>query len=137
MAISVRSTLLEAIEALPAQATWEEAFRAVVDTMAADQRASRPAEPTVGVVREPLMEYVVATKRSTGGERSFLVIVERDDDGYYVGSAPALRGCHTQGRTLDALMSNMREAIELSLEGPHEPLPPMQFIGVQQLQVAG
>lgn len=137
MAISVRSALLEAVEALPAQATWEEAFRAVVDTMAADQSTSRPAERAAGVVSEPLMEYVVAAKQGTGGERSFLVIVERDDDGYYVGSAPALRGCHTQGRTLDNLMSNMREAIELSLEGPHEPLPPMQFVGVQQIQVAG
>lgn len=137
MAISVRSTLLEAIEALPAQATWEEAFRAVVDTMAADQSTARPAERAAGVVSEPLMEYVVAAKRGVGDGRSFLVIVERDDDGYYIGSAPALRGCHTQGRTLDDLMANMREAIELWLEGPNEPLPPMQFVGVQQVLIAG
>ncbi|WHZ17966.1 MAG: hypothetical protein OJF55_000115 [Rhodanobacteraceae bacterium] len=28
--------------------------------------------------------------------KNFDVIVERDADGYYVASVPALRGCHTQ-----------------------------------------
>jgi len=32
--------------------------------------------------------------------REFDVIIERDEDGYYVASVPALRGCHTQAKSL-------------------------------------
>ena len=34
------------------------------------------------------------------------VIIERDADGYYVASVPALRGCHTQATSLDELMTS-------------------------------
>lgn len=46
----------------------------------------------------------------------FSVIIERDAEGYYVASVPALRGCHTQAKSLDELMARVREAAELSLE---------------------
>jgi len=48
--------------------------------------------------------------------RQFDVVVERDSEGYFVGSVPALPGCHTQAQSLDDLMSRIREAIELCLE---------------------
>ena len=40
----------------------------------------------------------------------FDVVVERDADGYYIASVPALPGCHTQAKSLDALMLPVREA---------------------------
>ena len=46
----------------------------------------------------------------------FNVVIERDAEGYYVASVPELRGCHTQARSLDKLLSRIREAIELCLE---------------------
>jgi len=46
----------------------------------------------------------------------FSVVIERDEDGYYVASVPELPGCHTQSRTLDELMERIREAVELYLE---------------------
>lgn len=46
----------------------------------------------------------------------FSVVIEKDEDGYYVASVPALRGCHTQAKSLDVLMKRVQEAIELSLE---------------------
>ena len=49
--------------------------------------------------------------------REFSVIIERDGDGYFGASVPALRGCHTQATSLDKLMARMREAVELCLEG--------------------
>jgi predicted RNase H-like HicB family nuclease len=48
--------------------------------------------------------------------RRFTVIIELDEDGYYVGSVLELPGCHTQARTLETLMERIREAIELYLE---------------------
>ena len=47
--------------------------------------------------------------------RQFDVVVERDAEGYFVASVPALPGCHTQARSLDELMARIREAIELCL----------------------
>ena len=44
-----------------------------------------------------------------GGE--YTVVIEKDEDGYYVGSVPVLPDCHTQARTIDQLLERMREAI--------------------------
>jgi predicted RNase H-like HicB family nuclease len=46
----------------------------------------------------------------------FGVVVEKDEDGYYVASVPELPGCHTQGKTLDEIMKRIKEAIEACLE---------------------
>jgi len=48
----------------------------------------------------------------------FAVVIERDEDGYYVADVPALKGCHTQARSLDGLMKRIKEAIELYLNCP-------------------
>ena len=47
---------------------------------------------------------------------NFTVVIEKDEDGYYVGSVLSLKGCHTQGKTIDELLNNIKEAIELYLE---------------------
>ena len=70
----------------------------------------------------------------TAANQEFYVIIERDEDGYYVGEAPQLRACYSQGRTIDELMANIKEAIELCLEESHdEPLP--EFIGFQRVVI--
>ncbi len=43
----------------------------------------------------------------------YTIIIEKDEDGYYVGSVPALPGCHTQGTSIDQLLERMQEAIAL------------------------
>ncbi len=48
--------------------------------------------------------------------KAFKVIIERDEEGYYVASVPELHGCHTQAKSLDVLMDRSREAIELYLD---------------------
>jgi predicted RNase H-like HicB family nuclease len=65
------------------------------------------------------------------------VIVERDEDGYYVASVPALAGCHTQARSLDNLMQRIQEAIAASIEDEEAvATPKLEFIGVQRVTVA-
>lgn len=49
----------------------------------------------------------------------YTILIEKDEDGYYVGSVPALLGCHSQARSIDQLMERMEEAIELWLEVEH------------------
>jgi predicted RNase H-like HicB family nuclease len=66
----------------------------------------------------------------------FSVVVERDEDGYYIVSVPALPGCHTQARTLDELTSRVREAIELYLETEGSKAEgKIELVGVQFIEV--
>ena len=68
--------------------------------------------------------------------RSFDVIVEKDTEGYFVASVPALPGCHTQAKSLDELMERIREAIELCLEVRGDAPEPLDFVGVQRISIA-
>ena len=65
--------------------------------------------------------------------KEFNVVIEKDEDGYFVASVPALRGCYTQAKSLDALMKRIKEAIELCLE-VEDPVS-NQFVGVQRVAV--
>ncbi len=67
-------------------------------------------------------------------ERVFNVLVERDEDGYYVASVVELPGCHTQAKTLDLLSRRIREAVEAYLQVA-EPERGPEYVGVQQLKV--
>ena len=69
-------------------------------------------------------------------KREFYVVIERDEDGYFVGEVPQLRACYAQGRSIDELLENIREVILLCLEelgDEHKILP--EFIGVQKVRV--
>ncbi len=65
--------------------------------------------------------------------QEFNVVIERDADGFFVGSVPALRGCHTQAKSLDVLMRRIREAISLCLD-VEKPVS-NEFVGVQRVAV--
>ena len=49
-------------------------------------------------------------------KNQFKVVIERDEDGYFVASVPALPGCHSQAKTFKELMINIKDAIKLCLE---------------------
>ena len=68
-------------------------------------------------------------------DREFSVVIERDEEGFYVGSVPELPGCHTQAKSLDTLMKRVREAIALCLEVRGEAPVCNEFIGVQRVTV--
>jgi len=51
------------------------------------------------------------------------VFVEKDDDGFYVVECPMLRGCYTQGKTLDEAMRGIHEVIEMCLEEQKDEMP--------------
>jgi predicted RNase H-like HicB family nuclease len=46
----------------------------------------------------------------------YTVILEREEDGGYHASCPTLKGCHSQGDTLDEAIDNIREAIAAYLD---------------------
>lgn len=69
-------------------------------------------------------------------KNEYTILIEKDEDGYYVGSIPALPGCHSQARSVDQLMERMEEAITLWLEVEQETDPsPLEWVGIQRLAV--
>lgn len=46
-------------------------------------------------------------------KREYNIIIEKDSDGFYIGSVPELKGCHSQAKSMDELMVRMKEVIEL------------------------
>ncbi|KAA0007982.1 MAG: type II toxin-antitoxin system HicB family antitoxin [Thermoplasmata archaeon] len=67
-------------------------------------------------------------------KRKFTVIIERDEDGYYVASVAELPGCHTQAKSLDKLNKRIKEAIELYLEEEKYD-EKLEFVGIQQVEI--
>lgn len=56
----------------------------------------------------------------------FTVIVERDEDGVYIASCPALQGCYSQGDSYEEALENIKDAIKLHIEARQslgEPIP--------------
>lgn len=68
-------------------------------------------------------------------KRTYSVIIERDAEGWYVGSVPELHGCHTQAASLDELMRRVREVIGLGAEVQQEEEDAVEFVGVQRVTV--
>lgn len=67
----------------------------------------------------------------------FVITLEQDEDGYTVVSCPALPGCHSQGRTKEEAVANIREAIQgyiASMRKHGEPIP--SITAVEEVEVA-
>lgn len=62
------------------------------------------------------------------------IIIEKDEEGWYVGSVPEIPGCYTQARDIPQLLERIKEAIEVCLESKEE-ITPMKFIGVQKIEI--
>ena len=71
-------------------------------------------------------------------KQSFIALIEKDEDSVFIGTIPPLKGCYSYRKTLDELMTNLKEAIEAHLEAfglEEKELPDTRFAGVQELEV--
>ncbi len=67
-------------------------------------------------------------------KQEFYVIIERDEDGYYVGEVPQLKACYSQGETIDELIANIKEVMALCLEEESDEKLP-KFVGIQKVMI--
>lgn len=81
------------------------------------------------------MEWISMEKKKV---YEFDVIILEDESGGYVALVPSLPGCHTQGDTIDEVLRNIREAIELYLETlsdeEKEELLQQRVVGIQRVR---
>ena len=62
------------------------------------------------------------------------IIIEMDEEGYYIVSCPAFKGCHSYGETIDEALENIREVIDMCLE--ETKIKKLnKFVGFRELQV--
>ena len=71
----------------------------------------------------------------------FQVIIEQDEDGYYVADVPALRGCHAQGKTFEEAIEHIHEVIlmcvqEMREDGIEIETHYPEVIGLKTLEIA-
>ena len=67
-------------------------------------------------------------------KQEFYVVIEQDEDGIYIGEVPQLKACYSQGETIDELLKNIREVIEMCLEEIQEETR-TQFVCIQKISV--
>ena len=63
----------------------------------------------------------------------FTVLIETCEKGIYVAEVPDLKGCYTQGDSVEEVMKNIKEVIEMCLEDQN--VTPNEFIGIQKIEV--
>lgn len=47
---------------------------------------------------------------------SFPIVIEKDEDGFYVVECTIFQGCYSQGKSVDEALKNIREVIKLCLK---------------------
>ena len=69
--------------------------------------------------------------------KSFNVIIEKGEDGYFISDVVGLPGCHTQAKNIDDLLKRTKEAISLYIKsnGKISKLD-TKFVGIQRVEVA-
>ncbi len=50
----------------------------------------------------------------------FNIVIEKDENEWYVATVPEIPGCHTQGKTIPQVLERIKEAIEVCLESDKE-----------------
>jgi len=67
--------------------------------------------------------------------KKYNILIEKDEDGYYVSEVLDLPGCHTQAKSIDVLLERTKEAIKAYLEVETQTDYPLEFVRVQEIEV--
>jgi len=67
----------------------------------------------------------------------FVVYIEQDEDGIYIGSIPSIPGCHAQGKTQEEMISNLAEVVKLCLRNlDKREIEHNRFVGIQNIDLS-
>lgn len=65
------------------------------------------------------------------------IVVEQDEDDFYIVSCPVFKGCHSYGKTIDEALANIREVIEMCVDEEKEKAMEMnRFVGFREMQIS-
>jgi len=46
----------------------------------------------------------------------FTVLIEKDEEGMFIAKVPDIKGCYTQGKTVQEALERVKEAIQVCVE---------------------
>lgn len=65
------------------------------------------------------------------------ILVEQDEDNYFIVSCPVYKGCHSYGKSIDEALENIREVIEMCMEEEKEKgIEGNRFIGFREIKIS-
>ena len=67
--------------------------------------------------------------------QKFNLIIEKDEDDWYISEVVELPGCHTQAKSMDKLIERTKEAVQAYLGNGAKHKIEEKFIGIQQIEV--
>ena len=85
--------------------------------------------------------FIVSFKKSViiklvNMAKKFNIIIEKDEEGWFVSEVVGLPGCHTQAKNMDQLIERTKEAIKAYLQDDNSSQESSdEFIGMQQIEV--
>ena len=71
-------------------------------------------------LKENLVNAAIGTVPIKEAQMEFKVSVRKGEDGWYVVNCPALKGCWSQGKTVEEALESIKDAIEGYLEVQNE-----------------
>jgi predicted RNase H-like HicB family nuclease len=67
---------------------------------------------------------------------NFIVYIEQDEDGVFIGSIPAVPGCHAEGKTQKGMLKNLQQVLKLCLRNTNlKEVEKTKFIGIECLEL--
>jgi predicted RNase H-like HicB family nuclease len=64
------------------------------------------------------------------------ILVEQDEDDFYIVSCPVFKGCHSYGATIEEALVNIKEVIDMCIEEEKEKASEInRFVGFREMQV--
>ena len=67
----------------------------------------------------------------------FVVYIEQDEDGIYIGSIPSIPGCHAQGKTQEEMLSNLADVVKLCLRNlDKREIEHNRFVWIQNIDLS-
>lgn len=72
----------------------------------------------------------------SSNKKHFPILVEQDNDGFFIVSCPLFQGCHSYGNNIDEALHNIQEVIEMCLEEKDYEQSSNTFIGIRDIELA-
>lgn len=67
----------------------------------------------------------------------FIVYIEQDEDGVFIGSIPSIPGCHAQGKTQEEMLNNLAAVVKLCLRNlDKKEIERNRFVGIQNIDLS-
>lgn len=63
------------------------------------------------------------------------IMIEQDEDDFYIVSCPVFKGCHSYDSTIDEALKNIKEVVEMCID-EEKNTDINRFVGFREIQIS-